>query len=100
MSTIELEQLKSQIEKMEKEHQIEILKIFNNCTDVKLNENKSGVYVNLAFLPETIIDKVKIYLNYVQDQEKLLRLAETQKEDYVKTFFDEQEESQSINASV
>ena len=88
-STQQLENLKAQIEKMPKNHQIEILKILNTHPDVKLNENKSGVYVNLSFLPKDVLPKIKEYLGYVQDQENALRDIETQKKDYVKAYFDE-----------
>ena len=92
-NTIKLEQLKTTIEKLSKEHQLEMLKILNTCPDVKLNENKSGVYVNLSFLPEMTIQKLLVYLDYIQEQEKMLLLAESKKEDYVKAYFDGDTES-------
>jgi hypothetical protein len=88
-NTVELETIKSRIEKLEKEQQLEILKILNTNHDVKLNENKSGVYINLSYLEPTIVSKLKAYLDYVKDQEKVLRLTETKKQNYVKTFFEE-----------
>ena len=88
--TVELETIKSRIEKLEKEQQLEILKILNTNPDVKLNENKSGVYINLSYLQPDIVTKLKSYLDYVKDQEKALRLAESKKQDYVKTFFEDQ----------
>ena len=53
-----LENIKKTIEEMNKFHQIEILKILskNLC---KINENKSGVYINLSFLSKEIIDEIK-----------------------------------------
>lgn len=62
---IELETLKSKIEKLNKQHQLEILKILRDqgSERVKINENKSGVYINLSFLPKDTIDKIKLYLN-------------------------------------
>jgi|TARA_B110000003_G_C16579048_1_gene507312 hypothetical protein len=90
--TVELETMKSRIEKLEKEQQLEILKILNTNPDVKINENKSGVYINLSYLEPTIVSKLKAYLDYVKDQEKVLHLAETKKQDYVKTFFEERGE--------
>ena len=87
--TVELETIKSRIEKLEKEQQLEILKILNTNPDVKLNENKSGVYINLSYLQPDIVSKLKAYLDYVKDQEKVLRLVESKKQAYVKTFFQE-----------
>ena len=91
-NTIELEKLKTRLEKLSKDHQLEILKIFNASSDVKLNENKSGVYINLSFLPKEIIGKLQTYLDYVQDQEKMLLLAEIKKEDFVKAYFEADQE--------
>lgn len=98
-NTIELEKLKTRLEKLSKEHQLEILKIFNSASDVKLNENKSGVYVNLSFLPKDIISRLQTYLDYVQDQEKMLLLAESKKEDFVKAYFEPEQDDIPISAS-
>jgi len=98
-NTIELEKLKTRLEKLSKDHQLEILKIFNASSDVKLNENKSGVYINLSFLPKEIIGKLQTYLDYVQDQEKMLLLAEIKKEDFVKAYFETDQEETSVAAS-
>ena len=92
-NTIKLEKLKTSIEKLSKEHQLEMLKILNSCSDVKLNENKSGVYVNLSFLPESIISKLLKYLDYIKDQEQMLLLTESKKEDYVKAYFETDSEN-------
>lgn len=83
-----LESLKTQIEKLEKEQQIEILKILHTNPEVKLNENKSGVFINLPFLPTSAINDIKKYLDYIKDQEQTLKLAESQKQKYAKTYFE------------
>jgi hypothetical protein len=87
-NTIKLEQLKTTIEKLSKEHQLEMLKILNTCPDVKLNENKSGVYVNLSFLPDSTVKKLLVYLDYIQEQEKMLLMTESKKEHFVKAYFE------------
>lgn len=84
-----LEVIKTRIENMNKIQHIEILKILQNNPAVKLNENKSGVFVNLSFLPDNAINQINEYLEYVQDQESALRSNETQKMDYKKTYFDQ-----------
>ena len=86
-NTVQLEKIKTRIEKLSKGNQIEILKILHTSPDVKLNENKSGVYVNLSFLPEKVYKNMLTYLDYVQEQEKMLSL--TEKDDYAKTFFEQ-----------
>jgi len=80
----ELKQLKEQIEKMDKSNQIDILKILRDSNKVILNENKSGVYVNLTYCPQNTIDEIIQYLDYTNEQEKVLKTIEQEK-DNVKT---------------
>ena len=98
-NTVQLEKIKTRIEKLSKDNQIEILKILHSSPDVKLNENKSGVYVNLSSLPENAFKKMLSYLDYVQEQEKMLLLTETKKDTYVKTFFgqDAEDNNEIVN---
>lgn len=88
-----LENIKNKIESMSKNHQIEILKILKRIPTVKINENKSGVFVNLTFLPEDVLIEIKDYLNYVYDQEFSLSELETQKKEFKDTFFDDNQTS-------
>jgi hypothetical protein len=86
---LKLEEMKRTIEGMTKNHQIEILKIMKTHVSVKINENKSGVFVNLSFLPEKCLDEIHHYLTYVHDQEDLLLLIESKKNIFKNTFFTE-----------
>jgi hypothetical protein len=81
-----LESLKLTIETLNKYHQIEILKILtkNLC---KINENKSGCYVNLSFLNESTTDEIEKYIHYVKDQEESLNTMEYQKEEFKNAYF-------------
>jgi hypothetical protein len=89
MDFIALEQMKAKIETMSKTNHIEILKILKKNPTVKLNENKSGVFINLSFLPKSVLDEITEYLNYIQDQEVSLNTMETQKECFKNSFFGE-----------
>ena len=84
----DLENIKNKIESMSKNHQIEILKILKKVSSVKINENKSGIFINLTFLPEDVLSEIHEYLNYVYDQEKSLSQIETQKKEFKDAFFD------------
>jgi hypothetical protein len=88
----ELEQMKSRIENMNKQHHIEILKILKKNPNVKLNENKSGVFVNLSFLQKSIIDEIASYTSYITDQESCIQQLETQCKEFKNTFFVEKED--------
>ena len=83
-----LEKIKLQIEKMNIAQQVEVLKILNGDDKVILNENKSGIYVNLSFLPEEVVDKIDNYVKYVQDQEKSLNVIEDRKENVKSEYFE------------
>ena len=88
-----LEKLKNIIEAMDKHHQIEILKIItNNKNKNKINENKSGVYVNLSFLPQITIHEMLNYIDYINDQEETIKIMEYQKTEFENSFFIEKED--------
>ena len=81
---VELDKMKSRIETMSKLHHIEILKILKKNPNIKLNENKHGVFVNLSFLPNEIVDDMKTYVAYVDAQDKTIFDMEAQQEEYKK----------------
>jgi hypothetical protein len=85
--TLDLNQMKTKIEAMTKLHQIEVLKIITSSSNVTVNENKSGVYINLSYMEPTVIEEIKKYLSFVEEQEQMLNPAETEKEDIKNTFF-------------
>ena len=90
-----LNKLKTKIESMEKHHQIEILKILskNLC---KLNENKSGVFVNMTYLDEHIIKEMEDYISYVKTQEENLITTEYQKQEFINSYFVEKEDKDNM----
>ena len=79
--------LKDRIEHMEKYHQIEILRILTKFNSVKTNENNNGTFVNLTELSPEIIRELEKYANYVDEQQKLLKKIEREKEQLEQTFF-------------
>jgi hypothetical protein len=96
MQNIEkLENMKTSIENMSKYHQVEILKILskNLC---KINENKSGVYVNLSFLPNETIDEMEEYIHYTKEQEENLKTLEYQKEEFKNAFFNSEKQDKDM----
>jgi len=95
-SPMTLESLKAHIEQMTKTQQIEILKILKSNPLVKLNENKSGVYINLSFLPMETLSEIQEYVYYIQDQESSLRSMESQKQEFKNTFFTEKENKEEM----
>jgi len=86
MNITEIETMKKAIESMPKKNQVEVLKILskNLC---KINENKSGVFVNLTFLPPPVLDEIRDFIKYVKEQEESLNTAEYQKTFFKNEFF-------------
>lgn len=74
----ELETLKTSIDTMSRINHVEILKILKE-NNVKINENKSGVYINMSFLEKEVIKKINTFVNYIEEQEKALEIVERQK---------------------
>ncbi len=93
-----LETLKKTIETMNKHHQVEVLKILtkNLC---RINENKSGCYINLSFLPDSTINEIKNYIDYVNAQEESLVTMEYQKEEFKNAFFIKKEDKDNATIS-
>jgi hypothetical protein len=87
----ELTALKTRIETMSKTHHIEILKILKRFSAVKLNENKSGVFINLIYLPEEATDELQKYIEYIDAQESEIMTVESRKEEYKNAFFTEKQ---------
>lgn len=92
----ELEDIKNKIESMDKLHHIEILKILKKSSSIKLNENKSGIFVNLSFLSPTTLEEIKQYINYINVQETSISHLETQCDEFKNTFFIDKEDKDNI----
>lgn len=86
----DLENIKQKIESLAKIHQIEILRILKNSPGIKINENKSGVFINLSFLPKPTIENLMQYIQYIQEQEQTLQTIESQKNTFKTEFFKEE----------
>lgn len=84
---MDLNQLKKTIEKWSKHHQIEILKIIKKDSSITINENKSGIYINMSLLQDYVIDEIEKYVSYVETQESILNTTETEKNELNSHFF-------------
>lgn len=95
---MELENIKSVVENMSKHHQIEILKIIKYGSSNKINENKSGCYINLSFLPSHTMDEINKYIEYVLKQEQILTPFESEKDVVKNTFFIEKGDKDELTS--
>ena len=94
-STMMLQTLKERIEKMPVYHQIEILRIFKD-SDILLNENNNGTFINLTELDNTIIEKLDKYISYVNEQESQLNEVENEKTRLENIFFKDNKDNIAI----
>tara|TARA_B110000285_G_C14596244_1_gene368621 strand:+ start:30 stop:347 length:318 start_codon:yes stop_codon:yes gene_type:complete len=90
-----LELLKSSIENMNKHHQVEILRILSKHL-CKLNENKSGVFINLSYIDEQVIEELHKYISYTKDQEDNLITTEYQKNEFKNNLIDNKEDKDIV----
>ena len=82
-----LNSLKSQIEKLDHQKQVEILRIVVSSQKISINENKYGIHINLTELPKETIAEIQIYLSYIKKQEEELIDGEQKKQDFKDIFF-------------
>jgi hypothetical protein len=91
--------LKSNIEQLDRFHQLEILKILKGENEI-LNENNNGTFINLSLISSNSLDKIGEYLLYIKDQEKTLEALESTKEEfkqYIMSKDNKDKNSDSIN---
>tara|TARA_X000000950_G_C13605991_1_gene533332 strand:+ start:438 stop:734 length:297 start_codon:yes stop_codon:yes gene_type:complete len=84
----ELESIRKDIEKMNKFHQVEILKLLKSCSYLKLNENNNGTFINMVDINDDILIKISNYINYVEQQEKNLSHIENTKLNIKNKYFE------------
>lgn len=75
---VRLEKMKNAIDVMTNLNHIEILKILKD-NNAKINENKSGVYINMSFLHNDVVDKIDEFIKFIVEQEKSLEIDERHK---------------------
>lgn len=97
-SSDELEQIKHSIEVMNKQDQIEILKLLSKHL-CKLNENKSGVFINMSFLSNDVLEELKTYITYTQEKTTNLATMEYQKDEFKKSLLNEKEDKDNTIVS-
>jgi len=93
---MDLETIKKKIESLDKTQQIEVLRIIKKNPNSKLNENKNGIYINLTFLPEDVLQEIRNFMQYTTDQEQVLIPIESQKQEFKNTFFIEKEDKDNM----
>lgn len=84
---INRENMKEVIEQMNKEHQIEILRILATSKEICINENSNGTFINLTHVSDDVLKEVNNFINYVNNQQQQLSKIEFQREVIENKFF-------------
>ena len=87
ITTDRLQEIKENIELMNKCYQVEILKLLNNESSVIISENNNGIFINLSDLDITVIDKLEKFIKYVRVQQNQLTIVEEEKAIIKNEFF-------------
>ena len=97
---IELKKINNIVSKLNIIHHKKIFDIVRKY-NIKFSENRNGVFINLNNLSETLLDKIKKYIEYVNIQEKNFSNFENIKKEFKKDFFTnikkEDKDKNSIN---
>ena len=86
MNIEKLNEIKEEIEKMDKNSHLEVFNILES-EQIPYNKNMNGIFINLSIIDKDIISKLENFINYKKKQKKLLNKDELIKEQYKKEFF-------------
>ena len=84
---MDINDLKSKIEYMNKHHQLEILRILKKDKNIVLNENNNGVFINISYLDNSTLDILVKYIDYVDNQTINIETIENKRNVLETTFF-------------
>jgi hypothetical protein len=84
---VDTNEIKNKIESMNKHHQLEILRILKNDTNIVLNENNNGVFINISYLNPSTLENLTKYIDYVDNQTDNIETIENKKSIIETTFF-------------
>jgi len=65
-------------------HHIAIASILREEGNVKMNENQSGLMVNMSLVSEEVVSKIQIFLDFIATQESELKELEDRKKSCTK----------------
>ena len=72
--------------------------IFKNH-NIHISENRNGSFINITNLQPNIIEELKLYISYINKQEKSLIDVENLKEELQKDFFDKDNKEKTTYTS-
>ena len=91
-----LHNIKNTIENLNKNYQLEILKILLQDESVVTSENNNGTFVNLSDLNNITINKLESFIEYVKKQQINLSCIEEEKVNIKNEFFNKKNNEKII----
>jgi len=86
MNMYSMSSMIQKISALEPKEHIIIGTILRKYPSVKLNENKGGVMVNIATVPDEAIQEIEKYLSYINTQQSVLNKIESETNEYKQYF--------------
>ena len=86
MDIEKINEIKEEIEKMDKNSHLDVFNILEN-EQIPYNKNMNGIFINLSIINKDIIQKLENFIMYKKKQKKILNKDELIKEQYKKEFF-------------
>uniref|UniRef100_A0A6C0J0D7 NET domain-containing protein n=1 Tax=viral metagenome TaxID=1070528 RepID=A0A6C0J0D7_9ZZZZ len=74
-SILERDNIKNDIEKLEYNQQCQVFNIIKKHTD-KISENSNGIFINLKYLKDSVLDELSDFINYCKNNTDLQKLNE------------------------
>ena len=84
MNISENETICEEINNMDKNKQLDILKIIYNSNKNIITENNNGCFINMNDLNDEVLDKIKNQLEFWKNNDLYLKVAEKKKEEISK----------------
>ena len=84
MNISENETICEEINNMDKNKQLDILKIIYNSNKNIITENNNGCFINMNDLNDEVLDKIKNQLEFWKNNDLHLKVAEKKKEEISK----------------
>ena len=78
--TKRIQNLCERINLLEPTHHIAIASLLKEEGNIKMNENSSGIMVNMSLVSEPVLQKIEKFLDFISKQETQLKELEDQKE--------------------
>lgn len=79
---IDLNELCAKISKLTEQQHVHIASLLRKESQVKLNENNSGIMVNLSLVSQETLESIQKYIQFLSEQESELNVIQEKQEEF------------------